>query len=900
MKVCLRVRPFQSREAGQVCCIAVPDNETLQIVTQRGEPERKPYTFDRVYWSHRVQDPNFASQETLMNEIGEELVQNALEGFNDTLFAYGQTSSGKTYTVIGGAPGDVAEEGLLPRMLRRIFQIIEAQKPDGPATEYQCTTSYLEIYNEKVHDLLLPKQGNQEPPKLEIRHHPTLGSYVPGLTESVATSYNDCEKSLNFGMQARSIAATSMNDRSSRSHCIFTFNLTQITNQFEGPPITLRSKLNLADLAGSERQKKTEASGARLKEAGAINQSLSHLAVLIHKLAEMADSNKKNQADFVQFRNSALTRLLQESLVGNSKTVMMVAISPAFSNLDETLGALRFAQSVKKIKTKPTKNESSNAQLVDQLKNEVQRLKAMLAGGATPEVLAQLKQREELAGTLGEKFEEKLLAQKELETKQKLMLEEHGLASSAPEHAPFVINVSMDPSLSGVLRYYLSEGEPVTIGTDPRCKLHLEGLGVLPFMCRIINVNNVDIEISRLDDNGNTVGADAGEATCGRVMLNGHALFAPRTLHNGDRLIIGQNSAFLVAIPAGIKGVEGSGDGASGQTENIARGDQLENMLTEVVPEDCEEYSHCVEYVQSLTNTVGDVRAQAWLQHFARIQPLVQEANAITMEVRPRDRIRLSIEVITDFMSFQTDEPELVVRIWKGLTGMKRWRHAVEKHLNATGKRKGGIGSLRNLVANLMSKGRSLQGTTDPEETVTAVWEVENFHKRLSIMREVYDVFRQEGSVDLSRPEMNPWREVVPWEWPYEYEKEDETTHMYPPSDIPFSSRPSVSGHSHSPPPGRRAESNTVQELREQLAARDARIQQLENQVAVFAGADKPGGGQKNAMDTTLKYLREESEASAVLAAKLARSMREIQQELQEQALLLEGDDILGPTIAGE
>lgn len=231
---------------------------------------------------------------------------------------------------------------------------------------------------------------------------------------------------------------------------------------------------------------------------------------------------------------------------------------------------------------------------------------------------------------------------------------------------------------------------------------------------------------------------------------------------------------------------------------------------------------------------------------------------------------------------------------------MKRWRHAVEKHLNATGKRKGGIGSLRNLVANLMSKGRSLQGTTDPEETVTAVWEVENFHKRLSIMREVYDVFRQEGSVDLSRPEMNPWREVVPWEWPYEYEKEDETTHMYPPSDIPFSSRPSVSGHSHSPPPGRRSESSTVQELREQLAARDARIQQLENQVAVFAGADKPGGGQKNAMDTTLKYLREESEASAVLAAKLARSMREIQQELQEQALLLEGDDILGPTIAGE
>jgi hypothetical protein len=278
----------------------------------------------------------------------------------------------------------------------------------------------------------------------------------------------------------------------------------------------------------------------------------------------------------------------------------------------------------------------------------------------------------------------------------------------------------------------------------------------------------------------------------------------------------------------------------------------------------------------------------------------VQEANPITMAVRPLDRIRLSIEVITDFMSFQTDEPELVVRVWKGLTGMKRWRHAVEKHLNATGKRKGGMGSLRNLVANLMSKGRSLEGTTDPDETVTAVWEVENFHKRLSIMREVYDKFREEGSVDLSRPEMNPWLEVVQWEWPYEYDREDDMTERSHGYDMAFT--PRTPPHS-----GRRHESSIVQELRDQLAAerlaaadKDARIKTLEKQVAVFSGTDKAGGGQKQAMDTTLRYLREESEASAVLAAKLARSMREIQQELQEQASLLDGDDILGTTIAGE
>merc|ERR1719316_1659801 len=183
---------------------------------------------------------------------------------------------------------------------------------------------------------------------------------------------------MEFGMKTRTVAATSMNDRSSRSHCIFTFSMTQLKGPDPNKPLAqLRSRINLVDLAGSERQKKTQASGDRLKEGAMINQSLSNLALCIHKLAEISDAaarHKKNN-DFVPFRNSKLTHILQESLVGNSKTVMMAAISPAPSNALETVGTLRFAQSVKKIQTKATKNEEKDEDLVAQLRAEILALK---------------------------------------------------------------------------------------------------------------------------------------------------------------------------------------------------------------------------------------------------------------------------------------------------------------------------------------------------------------------------------------------------------------------------------------------------------------------------------------------------------------------------------------------
>eukprot|EP00392_Amoebophrya_sp_AT5.2_P000602 g603.t1 len=394
IKVCIRVRPFIDRERGEKCIIEMPTRDVIRVLDE--DNNAASFSYDRCYWSHSKEDPQngFADQNTLMEELGMELLNNAVKGYNDTLFAYGQTGSGKTWSVIGGKDMNV-DAGLLPRMVQHIFGMLEARTVAEPDWAFQVRVSYLEIYNDKLRDLLNPKsnyvgpsfnpaaQMNQKGGQaaLEVRQHPKFGIHVPGLTESASTSAQEVMKLMDFGMKARTVAATSMNDRSSRSHCIFTVNVTQIKGSDPSKPASLlRSKVNLVDLAGSERQKKTNATGDRLKEGAQINQSLTNLALVIHALAKSFSGAKKSRGDgvdgdFIPFRNSKLTYLLQESLVGNSRTVMIAAVSPARSNYEETLSTLRFANSVKEIQTKAVVNQEADADIITQLKAEIAALK---------------------------------------------------------------------------------------------------------------------------------------------------------------------------------------------------------------------------------------------------------------------------------------------------------------------------------------------------------------------------------------------------------------------------------------------------------------------------------------------------------------------------------------------
>ncbi|TSR39590.1 Kinesin-like protein KIF1C [Bagarius yarrelli] len=359
VKVAVRVRPFNSRETSKdsKCIIQMQGNSTTILNPKNPKEAPKSFSFDYSYWSHTtVDDPCFASQSQVYNDIGKEMLQHAFEGYNVCIFAYGQTGAGKSYTMMGKQ--EEGQEGIIPQV------------------------AYMEIYCERVRDLLNPKnKGN-----LRVREHPLLGPYVEDLSKLAVTSYTDIADLMDAGNKARTVAATNMNETSSRSHAVFTIVFTQRKHDNETDLSTEKvSKISLVDLAGSERADSTGAKGTRLKEGANINKSLTTLGKVISALAEV--SKKKKKTDFIPYRDSVLTWLLRENLGGNSRTAMVAALSPADINYDETLSTLRYADRAKQIKCNAVINEDPNAKLVRELKDEVTRLKDLLRAQGLGDIL---------------------------------------------------------------------------------------------------------------------------------------------------------------------------------------------------------------------------------------------------------------------------------------------------------------------------------------------------------------------------------------------------------------------------------------------------------------------------------------------------------------------------------
>ena len=285
-------------------------------------------------------------------------------GFNGTVFAYGQTGCGKSYTMMGVS--DPPEQtGVIPRAFEHIFDHIAVTKD----TKFLVHASYLEIYNEEVRDLL----GKDVKKKLDLKEHPEKGVYVQGLSMHKVHNPRDLERVMTTGSKNRSVGATLMNVDSSRSHSIFTITLEMMGQGPNGEECLKSGKLNLVDLAGSERQSKTGSTGDRLKEATKINLSLSALGNVISALVD-------GKSTHIPYRDSKLTRLLQSSLGGNTKTLMVACISPADNNYDETLSTLRYANRAKNIKNKPRVNEDPKDALLREYQEEIKKLKMMLLG----------------------------------------------------------------------------------------------------------------------------------------------------------------------------------------------------------------------------------------------------------------------------------------------------------------------------------------------------------------------------------------------------------------------------------------------------------------------------------------------------------------------------------------
>ncbi|XP_070824469.1 kinesin-like protein KIF1B isoform X6 [Chaetodon trifascialis] len=388
VKVAVRVRPFNSREMSKdsKCIIQMQGNTTTITNPKAPKEPAKTFSFDYSYWSHTTpEDPSFASQNLVYNDIGKEMLAHAFEGYNVCIFAYGQTGAGKSYTMMGKQ--EEGQEGIIPMLCEDLFEKIN-EDSNKEELSYSVEVSYMEIYCERVRDLLNPKnKGN-----LRVREHPLMGPYVEDLSKLAVTSYTDIADLMDAGNKARTVAATNMNETSSRSHAVFTIVFTQRKHDSETDLSTEKvSKISLVDLAGSERADSTGAKGTRLKEGANINKSLTTLGKVISALAEVdnctSKSKKKKKTDFIPYRDSVLTWLLRENLGGNSRTAMVAALSPADINYDETLSTLRYADRAKNIKCNAVINEDPNNKLVRDLKDEVARLKELLRAQGLGDIL---------------------------------------------------------------------------------------------------------------------------------------------------------------------------------------------------------------------------------------------------------------------------------------------------------------------------------------------------------------------------------------------------------------------------------------------------------------------------------------------------------------------------------
>ncbi|XP_077466910.1 kinesin-like protein KIF3B [Stigmatopora argus] len=361
VKVVVRCRPMNEKElAAKFESVVSVDVKFGQIIVRNPREASagelpKVFTFDSVYDSK-------SKQIELYDETFRPLVDSVLQGFNGTIFAYGQTGTGKTYTM-EGTKNDPEKRGVIPNSFDHIFTHISRSQNQ----QYLVRASYLEIYQEEIRDLLSKDQTR----RLELRERPDTGVYVKDLSSFVTKSVREIENVMNVGNQNRSVGSTNMNEHSSRSHAIFVITVECSELGVDGENHIRVGKLNLVDLAGSERQTKTGAQGERLKEATKINLSLSALGNVISALVDGRSSH-------IPYRDSKLTRLLQDSLGGNALTVMVANIGPASYNVEETLTTLRYSNRAKNIKNKPHVNEDPKDALLRKFQEEIARLKSQL------------------------------------------------------------------------------------------------------------------------------------------------------------------------------------------------------------------------------------------------------------------------------------------------------------------------------------------------------------------------------------------------------------------------------------------------------------------------------------------------------------------------------------------
>ncbi|XP_030261622.1 kinesin-like protein KIF13B isoform X3 [Sparus aurata] len=567
VKVAVRVRPMNRREKElkTKCVVEMEGSQTVLhpaiTNTNKGDPRSQPkvFAYDYCFWSmDESQQDKFAGQDVVFQCLGKSLLDNAFMGYNACIFAYGQTGSGKSYTMMGSAE----QPGLIPRLCSSLFSRTVQEAQEGES--FTVEVSYMEIYNEKVRDLLDPKGSRAA---LRVREHSVFGPYVDGLSRLAVANYKDVESLMSEGNKSRTVAATNMNEESSRSHAVFNIILTHTLMDLKsGTSGEKVSKLSLVDLAGSERAAKTGAAGERLKEGSNINKSLSTLGLVISALAEQGAGKNKNK--FVPYRDSVLTWLLKDSLGGNSRTAMVATISPAADNYDETLSTLRYADRAKSIVNHAVVNEDPNARIIRELREEVEKLREQLTEAESmkaPELKERLEESEKLIQEMTVTWEDKLRKTEAIAQERQRQLESLGISLQSSgirvvNDKCFLVNLNADPALNELLVYYLKEH--TRVGSANSQDIQLCGMAIQAEHC-VIDIT---------ESSGVVLTPHRNARTC----VNGAAVTSPVQIHHGDRILWGNNHFFRISLPRHMVHAGGDDEDGGAAMKTCLSTDQLE------------------------------------------------------------------------------------------------------------------------------------------------------------------------------------------------------------------------------------------------------------------------------------------------------------------------------------
>uniref|UniRef100_A0A8C4WC53 Kinesin-like protein n=1 Tax=Gopherus evgoodei TaxID=1825980 RepID=A0A8C4WC53_9SAUR len=614
---CRKHGSLLEKDAGSRCVISMNSSST-SIYDPKTPGLMKTFTFDLAYWSHSgfLKDKDgmlvsagsnsrYAGQGEVFRDLGQGVLDNAWQGYNATLLAYGQTGSGKSYSMIGYG----ANRGIIPVVCEELFKPIQNQKNK----QYQVTFSMLEIYNEQVIDLL---SETKKPGGLKVREDQQQGFYVDGLKRVACDSYAQIERLMEQGTKIRTTASTSMNATSSRSHMVITIQFKQI---FLDEDITKQSVINLVDLAGSERQKSSGSEGDRLREGTRVNLSLTTLGNVISALAEVAMGKKVLH---IPYRDSVLTKLLQSALGGNSRTIMIAAVSPADICYEETLSTLRYAERYSFVVFQilgfvPLYVHTS--QLKFPLFPLPEELRCLLAENELRIRTIQL--------TWEYRLEE---ARREREKQYAAITQERRMM----ETFPYLLNINEDPQLSGVLKHFIQNAR-----RNHATFTNTEGkITITP------------------------------RETC-KVVVNGVPITMKTKLQHLDRVILGSNSAYLyVGFPA------------ERTNEDLLRYDydyfQSELAAAEGFSVDKLGKHYC------LSAGKPDPSVLAVFHDYIKLMPLVAEANQMSEELKKELKLELKVKNLASSDSRGYDlQKEVIVKVTNKITNQV-WVWSKAKFIN--------------------------------------------------------------------------------------------------------------------------------------------------------------------------------------------------------------------------